>query len=1310
MTPILYKENETDFYHKGIGSLEELIFVEVTEEGNGDFGLVLEYPADGRYFNAIKEFMFIKAKPNAEDEPHIFRIYEIEKDSVGLSVNIYATSKTIADLQGNMVRKVVVNKENPQQAMNKMKNNLVYPTTYDFYSDITTTSSTEWIRRNPLNCIAGEEGSLLQYWGGEIKRGNQIISLLKRRGKDNVATIRYGKNLNGLVANFSVKGMVTRILPHFTYTPEGKDDPVTIEGSFVDSQYINNYPIPFIREVDFSSDDDVKDLASLNRKAKQYFIENTGIDKPSVTMEIQIEDLFSTTEYSEKFKKLEKILLFDTVTVYHKKFDISITAKVNKLVYDPYREKNVSLEVGSTRNTMLDDIKKDTQYQLNEVKKELNYVSLSADGKSRINYGSATPSIANKNDLWFKPNGEFTIMYRFDGVYWQPIIDTEDLDKVAQEVTAAIAQADADRIATEQKFDQAVTDAKAYTEQKANEFKNQMEIVKADLADTVIKANDAVAKANQSIADVGFMQIDLNTTKQNAIDALTKAQTATDNLNTLSFNVDELTKTVGFKAEKTTVDAVTKQVNQHELSIAANAKEIDLRMTSTQVDSLVSAKGYVNQAQLTATSDKWNLALTQVSSDLEGLEIGGRNLLLDSAKTVSGSGYSLTSYNWADIKDIVGGKEYTVTVIGELVTGQTGWYLNTYADNGTTFPGMVTLTNSNKVSENMWVGTFKMPNVSNPTGKTTLYSQPFSNGKTATVYKVKVEKGTKATDWTPAPEDMVTLEQFTTIDATVKGLQTTVGNKADKTEMTQLANQWTQTTALANGHTGQISNLGEQIDLRVVKGDVIGQITVEAGRTLIRNGQLVLDANTYIMGTTFANDIKAKSVDAVVADIATVRTKMLTADVITSTMLKSDTAMVNKIFATDANVSILTTKNAFINSVKAIDIAADRITAGTLNAAKVTIINLDASRITTGTLSGANYALNLNTGSETFRNPSNGNTLLIQQDKFYFDTNSASHYLIPDNEGFALVPGTGNTGNNRNAGIRLKSTNFNYLDLGLGSDGGFQYRIGGYANNFAFMSKNSGDFVFSHTAIGDSNVGSHMWKLQDGNYGTLNYGKTNLVINGYDGSVVPKVSVFNPANGQLATFDTQFLNLTGPTGTIELSQAGGSFKITHGVNRNWVFAQGNNGTVTYGTTMIALNGHNNASARLSVYGSNGTTYGYMSAANFDVQSERKHKSSITDLGGALSILSTMKIHQYIKNGISEIGIITDEAPLQLLSDNNTKVSLYDFISLTAKGTQELTDISYLHERKLNNHDTRLAELEKENKLLKQKIEKLESAA
>lgn len=353
-----------------------------------------------------------------------------------------------------------------------------------------------------------------------------------------------------------------------------------------------------------------------------------------------------------------------------------------------------------------------------------------------------------------------------------------------------------------------------------------------------------------------------------------------------------------------------------------------------------------------------------------------------------------------------------------------------------------------------------------------------------------------------------------------------------------------------------------------------------------------------------------------------------------------------------------------------------------------------------GKLTGANFGVDLGLGTLQLTHPTNGNTLLMKQDKMYFQTPTAEHYIIPDNEGIALVPGASNTGNDRNAGIRLQSTNFNFYDLGYGSDNGFLHRIGSYPDTMALINKDGGSFTFSHTALLDeANVNTRRWDMKIGLYGRFKYGKSALDFNGYDSATAPKVRVVNPLNGKLAILDTGYLNLGNDTGNVELSSVGSDFNIRHGVNRNWSFKEGLTGALSYGVTTLALNGHENASARLSVLGTGGTSYGYVSASNFDVQSERKYKENITDFNGALGIISKMNIHQYVKNGVSEIGIITDEAPYQLLSDNDTKISLYDYASLGIRGVQELEQLSW-------NHENRIAELESENKSLREDINKI----
>src|SRR5699024_8631249 len=144
---------------------------EVTEEANGEFELYLEYPADSKWASELKDQRLIKAKPNDMDAPHVFRIYEIIKNLHEQTIYVYATTRT-NDLAGNLVLDVIVTNKTAQESMNLIKSNLVEPTDFNLISDIQTRSSTRWTRRNPLNCIVGEDDSLVKYWGGEVKRTN----------------------------------------------------------------------------------------------------------------------------------------------------------------------------------------------------------------------------------------------------------------------------------------------------------------------------------------------------------------------------------------------------------------------------------------------------------------------------------------------------------------------------------------------------------------------------------------------------------------------------------------------------------------------------------------------------------------------------------------------------------------------------------------------------------------------------------------------------------------------------------------------------------------------------------------------------------------------------------------------------------------------------------------------------------------------------------------------------------------------------------------------------------------------------------
>ncbi|WP_416692117.1 phage tail spike protein [Enterococcus faecalis] len=346
--PVIFKPGEKDFSTNGLGRLIDATRCEVTEEANGKYELELDYPAISKFSDYFVNGYQIKAKPNDLEEYHIFEIKQTYKDTFTNSIVIYAQSRTYK-LGNRQVRLVTVDNKNGLEAMKLIENNMDEPCDIKLFSDINTASSTIFEARNVLNCIAGEQGSLLQYWGGEIKREPFKLSLLKRRGRDKVGTVRYGKDLSGLTIKFDWQSIITKVLP-FAELQSGLDGTSQrIYGNAVKSEYIKNYPDVYAQYVQFTEDQGVKDLSSLNKVASKYFTAiNPGCDKPKVSIELEIEKL-TDSEEAKEFAKMRNYNLFDTFNVYHKLYDIDIDTKVTGIVYDSLTEKTKKITAGDTQ-------------------------------------------------------------------------------------------------------------------------------------------------------------------------------------------------------------------------------------------------------------------------------------------------------------------------------------------------------------------------------------------------------------------------------------------------------------------------------------------------------------------------------------------------------------------------------------------------------------------------------------------------------------------------------------------------------------------------------------------------------------------------------------------------------------------------------------------------------------------------------------------------------------------------------------------------------------------------------------------------
>ncbi|MEQ4550877.1 phage tail spike protein [Weissella sp. GP1] len=449
MTPILYSSDEIDFLNNGLGQLVDLYDVDIHEQRNGLLNLTAYYPVNGQHYADISEGNIILAKPSPLDNNHAFRIVSVALDITGYAVMIEADSITY-DLTNNLSKTIHMLGDG-QAAMTAIQNSTLHPHIFTFYSDITHTSESQLRYVNPMEAIAGTQGSFLQIWGGELKRENRRVAMFNRRGRDNVATFRLGKNIAGLKYTVDVSKLTTEIVP--TVTVNSTDVSRTIEGATVQSSRMGNYPLVYSKMVDVSqdvkvdegdTDDQIK--AKINAFAADWFVKsaNTGKDLPEVTVEVEVESLQDSADYADKFAKLETIGLTDTVTVYVPEFGVNVTAIVNELHYDPVAERVTKLSIGTAKVSWADSNKNalnDLQDKVTEVKEQANQAIVSANGKSKNHYGRDAPEHPQEGDTWFWNDGENSGVKVWVNGKWVDSVDTQTNERIDHAVDSAVNEA-----------------------------------------------------------------------------------------------------------------------------------------------------------------------------------------------------------------------------------------------------------------------------------------------------------------------------------------------------------------------------------------------------------------------------------------------------------------------------------------------------------------------------------------------------------------------------------------------------------------------------------------------------------------------------------------------------------------------------------------------------------------------------------------------------------------------------------------------------------------------------------------------------
>ncbi|MHA4412061.1 phage tail spike protein [Bacillus cereus] len=288
----------------------------------------------------------------------------------------------------------------------------------------------------------------------------------------------------------------------------------------------------------------------------------------------------------------------------------------------------------------------------------------------------------------------------------------------------------------------------------------------------------------------------------------------TENLQEVSLTIKnvqnsqgEIDKTVS--EMKQTNEGFTKSID----SLTKKNGEITEKLNTVVETAEVTKKTISEVQQTTNNLKKTTTEITekagQISEKLESVEkkvnndkAGGRNLLLDSNTKYEKTDYLINPYSLTE--NFVAGEEYTFVIKGSVPQGQ---QFGIWQNGGSNNVGYATSVYANGIT----YVTFKaVATTSGNERRLNLYNYP-NNTTKATVEWVALYKGNKPQDWTPAPENQVTNDEFTKntteIEKSVDGIKESI-KTVEKTQV-DFSQRVTTVEKTADGIKENVTSLQE---------------------------------------------------------------------------------------------------------------------------------------------------------------------------------------------------------------------------------------------------------------------------------------------------------------------------------------------------------------------------------------------------------------------------------------------------------------------------------------------------------------------
>ena len=865
---------------------------EIIQEANSTYQLTFKFPTTDSKWTELKNEVLLVA-----DDLHgeqYFSIFEVEKQHGYITV--YA-NQVATLLNSYSINTISVDRANGFTVMNALVSALKRPSPFTFFSDINSKHTINLKNVSVMEALVKDKHSIVGQWGGDLVRDKYSIRLLERAGVENESLFAYKKNMKSYQESASTKELKTRI--HFRRVIESHDENKKdqVFTATIDSPLIGKYKNIYEADMEVQ-DQDVVDQKTLEEYGKRYFRE-TLCDMVEESLEI---DVIGQSD--------QPVNLFDTVSVFHERYNADLRKKITKYRFAPMRKKLVSIGFGKISQSFGSALGNLVEDKVNERLDE------KLSGRDKEYEAKVQKLVDNANAEYLKK-----------------------ATALEQEITDGIEQAKARSEVLKKEVTDSVNSKFADFNRSFNtQIDSQKERIQA-ISDLATDANRVAAEASKN--------------GENAIKyALSVKGLADHNFTT----VRNLSDKIDLLATKQELDPITERLRLTESQIELQADQITEKLSRTEVDRLIDGKGFQNAVQVqnlvkksvdgfqqtisrvenklvefndvvdtvkshTQTLQNQDKAISQIIQTADGLVSRVSNFLDDFNLVYDPTNFSKWNKKQPEANIIE--VQASTKLLRITNTGNTNNVYRGFALPLTTS----TFTRDEKISYRIEAWVDVLPDA--PLG-IELWDKNgviTSDRVTFTRTGTQIITGTMTVNKTTTNLRDFPLEFWLMKNGTVAIGKVTLirGDRTptkftDNTSTQDVATQ-TQVSLLAGSYA--IKNLNSA-------GDIINGVNIGADGNNRFVGKL-----THITGETLIDKavIKSAMVDKLKTgnfESGSVTTQILASNAVTADKLLVDSAMINKLVTNQAFIRELTSQKAFITQLNSVAVSAEKIQGGRL--------------------------------------------------------------------------------------------------------------------------------------------------------------------------------------------------------------------------------------------------------------------------------------------------------------------------------------------------------------------------------------------